>query len=206
MPRKPVRADGIETYDKLLNEIEASFSKSNSASVSLRDVADAVQVPVASVYHFFPMPEAALAALTERYVELSAIEIMSNHVSDPEENWQGVINDIFSRGRRFYKKYPAARKLRLAAHNSESARYLILESNWALAETIYSELDRLFVLPEASGLVDDIARAIVISDALWSLSVSIHGAVTDEFAMEAERAVSLYLFPVLGPQLATKAS
>lgn len=191
----------MATYTKLLNEIETAFSKSNNASVSLKDVADAAQVPVASVYHFFLMPEAALAALTERYIELSAIEIMSNHVSDPERNWQGIINDIFDRGREFYDKYPAARKLRLTAHNSESTRYLILESNWALAETIYSELNRLFVLPETSGLVDDIARAIVISDALWSLSVSIHGTVTDEFAMEAERAVSLYLYPVLGPQL-----
>lgn len=205
MPRKPTRADGIATYEKLLTEIDSIFGSGDRTSLSLKDVAETAGVPVASVYHFFPAPEAALAALTERYIELAAIELMSNHVADTSLNWQGVVNHIFCRAREFYQKNPSAQKLRLRAHNSESARYLLLESNWALAEVISLELDRLFKVPNRESLVEDLALAITIADALWSLSITIHGTITDHYALEAERAVTAFLLPILGSRLTQKA-
>lgn len=205
MPRKPTRADGIATYEKLLNEIDSIFGNGDRASLSLKDVAESAGVPVASAYHFFPSPEAALAALTERYIELAAIELMSNHAADTSLNWQGVVNDIFCRARDFYQKYPSAQKLRLRSHNSESARYLLLESNWALAEVISLELDRLFDVPNQVSLIEDLALAITLADALWALSVTIHGTVTDRYALEAERAVTAFLLPILGSRLPLKA-
>jgi len=166
MPRRPVRSDGVATYGRLVETVDAIFAREDSQTVSLKEVADAANVPVASVYHFFPVPEAALAALVERYTETAAIEIMSN--LDPAEgsNWQGIVNEIFARGRVFNEKYPAARKIRLCPHSSESARYLLLESNWVLAEQIASEFDRLFELPSHLDIVDDLVTAIVLTDAL----------------------------------------
>lgn len=170
----------------------------------MKEIADLTDTPIASVYHFFPRPEAALAGLTERYIELAAIEMMSNHKLEPGDNWQSVVNSIFARGRKFYRKYPAALKLRLAPHQSASARHLLLESNWALAGVIKQELGRLFRLPLVSPRIDDFAYAIAIADALWSLSVALNGDVTDELALEAERAVTAFLLPLLGAELPIK--
>ena len=204
MPRRPVRSDGVATYGRLVETVDAIFAREDSQTVSLKEVADAANVPVASVYHFFPVPEAALAALVERYIETAAIEIMSN--LDPAEgsNWQGIVNEIFARGRVFNEKYPAAKKVRLCPHSSESARYLLLESNWILAEAIASEFDRLFVLPPHLNIVDDLAMTIILTDALWATSIALHGEITDHYAAEAERAVASFLFPVLGAELPEK--
>ena len=204
MPRRPVRSDGVATYGRLVETVDAIFAREDSQTVSLKEVADAANVPVASVYHFFPVPEAALAALVERYIETAAIEIMSN--LDPAEgsNWQGIVNEIFARGRVFNEKYPAAKKVRFRPHSSESARYLLLESNWTLAEQIASEFDRLFVLPPHLNIVDDLATALILTDALWSTSIALHGEITDHYAAEAERAVASFLYPVLGAGLPEK--
>lgn len=186
--------------------MDTAFGASDGYSVSLNAIAESAQVPVASVYHFFPVPEAALAALAERYTELAAIEVMSNHSIEKDRNWQGVVNSIFSRGQVFFGKYPAAKKLRYAPHQSASARHILLESNWGLAAVIEQELARLFKLPMKASLIDDLAYAIAISDALWSLSIALHGEVTDELALEAERAVTAFLLPLLGSKLSPIAS
>lgn len=201
MPKKPVRADGIATYQKLLKAIDKAFATNDANAVRLKDIAEDCDVPVASVYHFFPVPEAALAALTEKYTELAAIEVLANHKVEEGRNWQGVVNTVFERTRVFYGQYPAARKLRFGVHQSESTRYLMLESNWVLAGAIKLELERLFKLPNSTSLIDELAYTIVISDAFWSLSISIHGSITDELALEAERAVTAFLLPTLGGQL-----
>lgn len=204
MPKKPVRADGIATYQKLLSAVDATFATSDANSVRLKDIAEACDVPVASVYHFFPVPEAALAALTEKYTELAAIEVLSNHKIEDSRNWPGVVNSVFERTRVFYENYPAARKLRFGAHQSESTRYLMLESNWVLAGALKLELERLFILPTAKSLIDELAYTIAISDAFWSLSISIHGSIEDDLALEAERAVTAFLLPTLGGQLSVR--
>ena len=201
MPRKPVRADGLITYQKLVDAVDAKLATAPGIDIRLKSIADETDLPVASVYHFFPNPEAALAAVTERYVELAAIEVIANHAPLKTRNWQDVIKTIFIRARAFYKKFPAAQKLRLGPVQCESVRHLILESNWALAEATKIELERLFVVPDLPRLVDDLAYAIVICDALWSLSISLHGAITDDLAAEAERTVAGSLTAKLGSKL-----
>lgn len=201
LPRKPVRADGLATYQKLLETVEEIYSSNADTSLSLKLVSELSGVPVALVYHFFPVPEAALAALTEVYVERAALEVMLGLGVETDQNWEQVVNAILAAGRLFYTKYPAAGKLRLGPHQSASVRHLLLESNWSLAQLIELELKRLFKLPPILDLVDDLAYAIVMSDALWSLSYSLHGTVTDKFAAEAERAVTSFLIPVLGVRL-----
>ncbi|MEO1659744.1 MAG: TetR/AcrR family transcriptional regulator [Pseudomonadota bacterium] len=193
MPRKPVRADGLRTYQKLLDAVDNRLNTEAGTDIRLTAIAAETGLPVASVYHFFPNPEAALAAVTEKYVEQAAIEIMSNHKPDEVQHWQDLVKAIFARGRIFYQKHPAAQKLRLGPVQCESVRHLVLVSNWALAEAIQLELQRLFAIQASPGLIDDLAYAIAISDALWSLSVSLHGVITDDLAFEAERMVVAFL-------------
>lgn len=206
LPMVPVRADGRATYDTVLDAVDAFLLEHDPDDISLKDIADQTNLPVASVYNLFPNPAAAAAALTMRYVELAASEIMSDQSATRSENWQGVVNQIFQRGRAFYAKYPAALKLRLGHSQTAGVRHVILQSTWSLADIIQSELERLFRVPQSAGLVNDLARAIVISDALWSLSVELHGEITDELAEEAEHAVSSLLEPIFGTSLPLRTS
>ncbi|MEO1553828.1 MAG: TetR/AcrR family transcriptional regulator [Pseudomonadota bacterium] len=205
LPRMPVRADGKATYDKVLDAVDAFLRDNDPDEISLNEMAEKTSLPVASVYHLFPNPEAAAAALTMRYVERAADEIMSKQSATTAEGWQGVVYQIFHRGRAFYAKYPAAMKLRLGSSQSAGVRHVILQSTWRLAEIIVSELERLFRMPNTTGLVDELAYAIIISDALWSLSIELHGEITDDMAEQAEQAVSALLEPLFGTTLPVRA-
>lgn len=201
LPREPSRADGQVTYSKLLDALENFLCEHDPDEISLKDLADATKTPVASVYHFFPNPEAAAAGLTLRYAAIAADEIMSNQSDSKSENWQGVVFEILRRGREFNAKYPAARKLRFGSGQSAGVRHIILQSNWRLAEIIKSELERLYKVPTHASLLTELVYAIVIVDALWRLSIELHGDITTDMAEEAERAVTAILEPLFGTAL-----
>lgn len=201
MPNKPSAPDEIEIYRNLLEALDGILAYDDAASLELTNLAEATNTPIESLEKFFPNPEAVGTALTERYVELAGQEIMLGHTNDGSANWQSVVLEIFGRGRGFYEKYPAAAKLRLSTKQSDGVRHIVLTSTWALAGIIQSELERLFVIPTGVVLLDDLAHSIVISDALWSLSMTKHGRITDEMADEAERAVVGFLAPILGNRL-----
>ena len=201
LPREPSRADGQATYTKLLDWLDEFLREHDPDEIRLKDLAEATNTPVASVYHFFSNPEAAASALTLRYVEIAADEIMSNQSDSKSENWQGVVFEILRRGREFNAKYPAARKLRFGSGQSAGVRHIILQSNWRLAEIIKSELERLYKVPTQTSLLNDLVYAIVMVDALWALSIELYGEITTEMAEEAERAVTAMLEPSFGTAL-----
>lgn len=206
MPRPPASADETVAYDKLLDAIDEMIVEGDPSTIALSKLADRSGTPLATADRFFPNPEAAAAGLALRYVELAAKEIMSDQTASGAENWQDVVSEILNRGRVFYKKYPAAAKLRLGTGQSASVRHIMLQSTWGLAGAIGGELERIFIIPSNLDLVTELCYAIVISDALWSLSYTLHEDITDDLAEEAERAVSSLLIPILGSRLTQRAA
>lgn len=204
LPRAPVGADDQADYNKLLDALDRFLCDNDLDDISLEQLAKATEIPAARVSHFFPNAPAAAAGLTIRYVQLASNQIMSNQSASGSESWQDVVYEILRRGRAFFTEYPAAEKLRLGGGQSAGVRQLILQSTWSLAQVIKDELDRLFHVPPNSSLLDELAYAIVISDALWSVSLTLHGEITGEMAEEAERAVAALLEPAFGTRLPSR--
>ena len=198
MPRKPKRANGRATYERILDCLDEMLRQSGGTSVSLKDLAQSAQVPVASVYHFFPDPDAALAGLVERYIrsfhEAQRIEV----AHFPLTTWQALLSLASARSRKVYEAHPVALRLLLGPNQCASVRKLNLESMWQMAENLHAQVRQHFGLPVGVELSDKFANAIMISDSLWALSFVLHGKITDEFAIEAERAASAYLTKYLG--------
>ena len=200
-PRKPSDEEEEKLHEKLLVAAETFLLNGDITKLSLDHLAILADASIEEVSQFFTNPESVATALTERYVELAGRETILDHTPNPIDNWQGMVLEILERGQAFYERHPAAAKLRFGSKQSAGVRFVFLKGTWVFAELIEQELSRGFVVPPLPNLIDDLARCVVLSDALWSFSLTTRGKITSEYTREVERAVVGYLQPVLGDKL-----
>ena len=205
-PAPPVSDDDKAAYRQLLIALDDLLNRRHDLSFTLAELAEAASVPIEVAQARFPVEEAALTGLAKHYVRQLGSKIGAGHRDRDGENWEGIVSEVLRRGRAYYHAHPVAMKLRLGVGIPAGARLVYLESLSALAQMLNDEANRLFVLPERTDITDELAEAIYISDALWSLSVELHGEITDELAEEAEHAVSSLLEPIFGTSLPLRTS
>lgn len=205
MPNIPAGADDKATYQKLLAGLVDQAAEHPFALIKLDKLADAADVPLSTVEGFFPNHQAAASGLALHYSELAAADVAMGQIADPDDNWQGVVHDIFRRGRAFYRKHPTALKIRLGGVQSAGVRHVLLQNGYTFASMIQHQVEKHFIIPGNADLTADFMNAIVITDALWSMSVYLHGDITDDAVEASERAVAGYLEQVLGQRLKMRA-
>ncbi|MEL6857797.1 MAG: TetR/AcrR family transcriptional regulator [Pseudomonadota bacterium] len=204
MPNIPADETDKAAYQKLIAAAAALAAEQTAFSIQLDRLAETAGVPLPTVERFFPNPEAAASALALHYSERAASEVALDQLATPEDNWQGIVHDIFRRGRVFYRKHPVALKLRLGAVQNAGVRHILLQNGYAFAALIQHEIQKHFIIPGNADLTEDFMNAITITDALWSLSVYQHGEITNDAVEASERAVAGYLEQVLGQRLKSR--
>ena len=204
MPNIPSDAGARATYDGLIQALIDYVATQDFPSIQLEDVADAADMQLEDVKRFLPNSEAASSALALYYSQLAATEIAKDQIADADQNWQGIVHDVFRRGRIFYKKHPVALKIRLGGVQSAGVRHILMQNGLVFASLIQNEVSMHYIIPGNADLTEDFLNAIIITDALWSMSVYRHGEITDEAIESSERAVAGYLEQVLGQRLKTR--
>ena len=192
-PRKPVRSTGVARYEGLLDALEALLLDKDPEDVGLRELATVAEAPVASVYHFFPTMSAALVALAERHMQ-KFVEILDEPLDASQlGSWENLVVLTSERSRAYYNAHPVVLKLILGPEQSWSIREMDLQNNQRLARFFLDTAIRYFELPTNETLLDRFEIAITMTDSIWSLSYARHGTITDELALEAQRAALAYL-------------
>lgn len=204
MPNIPSDPAAKSKYDALIQVLIDLVAILDVPSIQLEDLASAADISMQEVQRFLPNSGAAASALALYYSELASIEVAKDQIGDPDANWQGIVHDVFRRGRIFYKKNPVALKIRLGGVQSAGVRHVLMQNGIVFAALLQNEVATRFVIPGNADLTDDFLNAIVITDALWSMSVYRHGEITDEAVEASERAVAGYLEQVLGQRLKTR--
>ncbi|MEO1660245.1 MAG: TetR/AcrR family transcriptional regulator [Pseudomonadota bacterium] len=201
MPNIPADETDKAAYQKLIAAAVALAAEQTDFSIELDRLAETAGVPLPTVERFFPNPEAVASALALHFSEIAGADIALDQIADPENNWQGIVHDIFRRGRVFYRKHPVALKLRLGAFQNAGVRHILLQNGYAFAALIQTEIEKHYVIPGNANLTEDFRNAITMTDALWSLSVYQYGEITNNAVEASERAVAGYLEQVLGQRL-----
>jgi AcrR family transcriptional regulator len=202
-PRTPQRARGKARFEMLLDVVDAMLAEHDATLISLNSVAERAGAPLASVYHYFPNNIALLVGLAQRYQHKFA-ELLAEPINHASVScWADICQHHLERGRAFYHANPVALRLLLGSDCAWQVRQADMEWNDNLGALQYRSYYRHFVLPFDPSLIPRFSIAIGISDAVWSLSFSRHGRVTDEMATEAARAKIAYLGLYL-PQFAIK--
>ena len=190
--RQPQRRRGIIRFENLLDATEGLLTAHPDQDISLSLVAEAADVPLPSIYHFFPNKDAILVALAQRY-HLSLSQTASDVLDPPPAQWQDIIVRRQRSGAAYLNAHPAALRLFMGAGVSASVRTLDLQGNASLSALRAAEFRQWFDCTALPDLEHRLAISIGIMDGIWAISWSQHHHITEGYLEESIRASTSYL-------------
>jgi len=190
--RLPQRQRGILRFEHLLDATEALLIEFPDEDISLALVASKAEVPLPSIYHFFPNKDAILVALAQRY-HVALAEMACEEMNPRPLTWQEIIRWRQQNGVLFLNRHPSALRLFMGAGVSAQVRTLDLQGNASLSALRAAEFRRWFDCSAIADLEEHLAISIGMMDGIWALSWSRHKRVTDAFLEESIRASVAYL-------------
>jgi len=192
--KEPQRqARGRRRIGEILDAADRVIARQQSTAVSLQDVAGEAGLPVASLYHYFPTPAALLTALAQRY--LSALEALAAQplVHAELTQWADIVRFHARQAIAFYNAHPVAMRLLFGPESFWQIRAADLESGNRVGTIYCRKLVQHFAVAPSPSLQQAFGVAVVISDAIWSLSFARLGRIAPAMAEEAMRARLAYL-------------
>jgi AcrR family transcriptional regulator len=166
LTRIPQQARSREKFDAILAEALRLIHEKGYEHVSVREIARAAGMPIASVYQYFPNKLAIVRQLWERYTETLA-ELLASElatlVSDPTEATRiRVINDVVDHMVANHRDNPAFLEVWRAVDGAPELRALNREDSLRVAEAVTSAI--LAVRPDADRL-STLSRALIAGEA-----------------------------------------
>lgn len=166
LTRIPQQARSREKFDAILAEALRLIHEKGYEHVSVREIARAAGMPIASVYQYFPNKLAIVRQLWERYTETLA-ELLASElatlVSDPTEATRvRVINDVVDHMVANHRDNPAFLEIWRAVDGAPELRALNREDSLRVAEAVTSAI--LTVRPDADRL-STLSRALIAGEA-----------------------------------------
>ena len=190
---RPMRKRGIERLKLLLDATERLLEEHGDEDISLAQIAEAADVPLASVYHFFPNRNAAFVALALRFNE-EIYQLSIQPLTDPEpQTWQELLDMKHARAAAFQNSRPAALRLFLGAGVSVAVRNADFGGNARIARSRERMFEAYFHMPYVPNFARHLEVGGAAMDGVWALSYGKHGTITEEFRKEATGVAITYL-------------
>jgi AcrR family transcriptional regulator len=203
--RRPSQKRSRERYELILACTERLLATHSPEQLSIHAVAEAAGISPPSVYHFFPDLTRLYVALAERYME-QFIAIGATMPPDHVRTWQEFDTLQFEVARSFYRANPAAAKVMLGPALSLDVRIRDLQGLPLIAQRAAEVAATLFEGPQIPDLADRIVEMIVLSDAIWALSIYRYGDITNEMAARATSVRRAYASTFLPSEMAPRKS
>ncbi|TFY85520.1 TetR/AcrR family transcriptional regulator [Pseudomonas nabeulensis] len=191
LSRAPQRRT-IERVSLLLDSACDLLLELNVDEISLADISNRADIPLPSIYHFFPNKVSLFAALAQRcHQEIAAC--IDTYMPHDALTWQDFIECILKTSVEFLNSNPAVMKLFLGAGVSAEVRKADVVGNQHAARKLAEVLSGKFALSDGLDVEMKMAISFAISDGVWQLSYAKHGRISDEFVVEGVRASIAYL-------------
>lgn len=198
-----MRKRGIKRLHHLLDVVEVLFAERANQDISLAQIAERAEVPLASVYHFLPSKNAAFVSLAQRFNE-EFYQMATMPMDPPPDSWQEVIAFKAKRSATFLNARPAALRLFLGAGVSVEVRATHFAGDSTVARSRVKFFDAYFQMPFIPDFENKIAIAIALQDGIWSLSYGRFGHITPEFVTASIEGAVSYLRCYLPQHLVPK--
>ncbi|MGJ3701261.1 TetR/AcrR family transcriptional regulator [Variovorax sp. AFSI2.2] len=190
-PKRPKQERGIARFNKLLDAADTLLATHELDEVGLYQIAQEAGAPPASVYHFFPSPQAVLIALAERYHQKVAdVSLYVEPGSSP--TWQELLRQRLSSTVKIFNHHPTMQKLFLGSHANHEMASSEVGFNEMLAQRFVSFYDQFFHMPVITGIEQKFLVMLTLLDAVMRLSYAKHRTITAEFEAEAALAAIAY--------------
>ena len=170
---RPVQERGRVRFDAILSAARELLAKGGLEGFTIEDVAARAEIPVGSVYQFFPNKFAIVAELDSRDTEALIDDLMASSSRLLGDDWQAETNDLIDLVAAHWVDDPTRRAVWLAMRSTAATRSLAAEHSRALVNTL---------LPMIQGLTEDqtLAEQVTICEVVVEMSQSLlHFSVSD---------------------------
>ncbi len=184
---------GRERRNHIIRTALEMLKTEDLEKLSLADVSARAEVPLSSLYHFFPDVQSLWAALIPVYYA-AMLEHWRKNVSVEEiKTWQELLDRMLRLSAAFYVKYPEYQQLILGGKTPAHFRHSQTVKGDVTVRVIQRVMAEQLELPHFEGQTRVYTNAFQIAEHFYTLSVIRHGRVLEETIVESQRAVRAYL-------------
>ena len=201
--RLPRQKRGQLRFEAILDSAEKLLETLHPEDISVYTMAEDLGISPPSMYQFFSDASQVFIALSER-IHSRFVHGFDTPPNGEFATWQELMSLRFREGREFYNGHAAARRLLLGSGLSAAIRARDLLIDRQLALRSLDEFERYFFFPEIPDIIERFTELLVINDAIWTLSVHRHDAITDAYEEQARRARESYSRTFLPDYLAVR--
>lgn len=190
---RPVQERGRVRFDAILTAARELLSERGVEGFTIEDVAARAQIPVGSMYQFFPNKFAIVAELDLRDTE-SLISDLTASASRFEYggDWQAATNDLIDLLAEHWVRDPSRRAVWLAMRSTAATRSLAAEHSRALVTMLLPMIGRLTEDLSSEELLPVCEVVVEIAQSLLHFSVS-DGTPNPATVQELKRMLRAYL-------------
>jgi AcrR family transcriptional regulator len=187
-----VQERGRVRFDSILAAARALLLEHGLEGFTVEDVAETADIPVGSVYQFFPNKFAIVAELDARDTFRLIDDLVGYADQFTPADWQSATNDLIDVVARHWVDDPSRRAVWLAMRSSAATRTLAAEHTRAIVATLLPMISKL-----ASGRTAE--EQVTVTEVVVEMAQSLlHFSVSDRrpnpgTVTELKRALRAYL-------------
>ena len=187
------RVKGNERRRLILSVAKDLLVQRSLEDISLAEIASAAEIPVSSLYHFYPNVLSVFADLMLKFTDELSEYLVQNLPSSSTGSWQQMVDDGVEQCAAFYRLEPAYQQLVLSGRAPAQLKIADREGDARLALVFLTFVERNFELPKIPNIEAIFFNTIEIVDLFLSLDVMQNDQITDQGVNEAKRASLSYL-------------
>lgn len=191
MARQPQQTRARERFDHVLAEARALLREEGLAGFSIPVLADRLDYTRASIYKFFPTPNAVLNELMVQELDALEAALGARAAVMLKQPWPEAMREVVHAAVEFYNANPLARLLVLGGPVSDEsyrAQELMIQRLGTLTRELL--LARGIALPQTP---DAATLVVELGTTCLRLSQFMHGEITPAYREEAVHAMQSYL-------------
>lgn len=194
--KRPVQERGRRRFSEILANARALLAEEGLDGFTLEAVAAHADIPIGSIYQFFPNKYALIAELSANDTEAIATELREFADAFPSEQWQSEVDHLIDLVAALWRRDTTRRHVWLAMQSTAATRSLQAEQTRAVTDEVVPLITTL--LPAGSSRRVRTVAEVVVQMAYSLLHFSVRDDTPHPSAVrELKRALRSYLRAVL---------
>lgn len=191
--REPQQARSRARFERLLEAADRVLGTEGLEALTVRRIAVEAEVPIGTLYQFFPDKQAIVDALALRYLEEFSVLVAGLVDRAERERWADPVRVVSGAFVDLYRSRPGYLAIWAGGHLSPQVRQADQENDRLIADGLRRVLVAQSGLPDGPELARACAVAVRVSDALLQYAFRNGPQADDEVLAELVRLQRLYL-------------
>lgn len=189
---RPIQKRGILRFEAILNAARSVLADQGYEHFTVEDVAARAEVPVGSVYQYFPNKFALVAELAAQDTDFLVVAITEASGTFPSEQWQQEVDDLIEVMAHLWADHPWRPAVYAAMRSTAATRQRAQENTAAIGQATTGLLAPLTPDLSAEQRYDVAVVIVETCQTLLNLAVQ-DGTLNVRVVAEMKRLLRAYL-------------